>query len=405
MLALPMTPQAPHLCHQNHDASGDTNASPASSNIDASSSQPPSQLTMLSALHPPSSHTPKKPKLSLQTASLPITFGKSTTGLSFALSTTASPTVLNTYNNAYNSSPSTTSTSSPLKPSRPTSRLVSPYVASHASDSQPYQVPLGIRGILRNTPLPASSLRRQSLSATNSAGSVTGRRVFFPAPKRVSYRNPLEEEIRNVQFTARHYDLSSDEESVPETTSAEVEEESDGSSGASGSSDEDGAAGSPHLSRKRKSSRSHRQIRAVAIRDGFDQEEGPQTPVQGRRKRRREWRWTLGPLNEGTGEGDVLREKVDSQTQFSPEGDDGTPILDHAIPSHKDGHAEDEASHQEIEPSTTIAVDVPTAETSQTSIETASSHNVTSSSPNIEATPTTLEPHEIPLPSSPKTSL
>lgn len=51
--------------------------------------------------------------------------------------------------------------------------------------------------------------------------------------------------------------------------------------------------------KKRRTVQIERQVRAVALLDGFeaDGSSTPQTPRQGRAKRRREWKWTLGPVD------------------------------------------------------------------------------------------------------------
>ncbi|KAI2794945.1 hypothetical protein POX_a01546 [Penicillium oxalicum] len=283
-----------------------------------------------------------RPKLTLQTTSLPRTFGSSSTGLSlsFATNAAASPTVRNTFKNAYDVvSPTSTATSpsSNAPPSLrfPSTKPASPYIHhahSHSTSffhrSNPYQLPLGVRSILRNSPLEPSSRRPSgSMSAGASGpGGAGARRVFFPAKKQVSYRNPLEEEIRTERYTAQHFDLfeedqskeavqdqaaSKSEDSAPESTE---EEDSDTASNQSGS--EAGSTSGNQISsncasathgvlskterKKRRTLRAERQVRAVALLDGLDPGRSdastPQTPRQGRAKRRREWRWTLGPV-------------------------------------------------------------------------------------------------------------
>lgn len=245
----------------------------------------------------------KRPRLSLQTSSLPVSCGQET----------ASPTVLNTFNNAYITRPlSAGENPSPTKPSNKCSRYGSPYPFSFRSDnSVPYQLPLGVRSILRNSPL-AKSLRRPSMSMTAS-GVPESRHVYFPAKKQVSYRFPLEEEIRTVRFVARHSDLSSDSESE----SGEESESDDGSDSSIPASEDQSSSGedeeedkpemgerspqSQSRRKRRKSVPSERQIRAAALRDGLDGESytswsTPTTPRQSRRKRRCKWRWTLGDL-------------------------------------------------------------------------------------------------------------
>lgn len=282
MLALPINPPAPHL-----------HASPNNA---------------------PSSST-KRPKLSLQTGGLPITYGKSTTALATSLSAAPifSPTAINTFNNAYDvphrQSPANTSPAS-RKVTRPSSRLVSPY-AIQSREDQPYQLPVGVRGILRNTPYPYS-VRRSSI-ATNSAGSAA-RRVFFPAPKRVAYCFPLEEEIKTTRFTTSHLDLLSDESE--EATKSDGSEDSEGSQ-PSDSSEEDeeregnkGEKSGPRKKRKSVEGHSQRQVQAAALRDGLrdEAEYEPTTPAHGsrRKRRRREWKWTLGPVDRSSDQADSL---------------------------------------------------------------------------------------------------
>ncbi|GLI75399.1 hypothetical protein PoHVEF18_003653 [Penicillium ochrochloron] len=291
---------------------------------------------------PPGDHRSitSRPKLTLQTTSLPRTFGSSTTGLSLSFAAgTASPTVRNTFKNAYDVASPASATSSPSSKAPPSLRFnsnkpISPYV-HHANNNpnsfiyrSPYQLPLGVRSILRNSPLESTSRRRSgSISAgTSGPGGAGARRVFFPAKKQVSYRNPLEEEIRTERYTAQHLDLFQEEETIeavhgeadpiPEEPTPESAEDDDSDSASllslsetsSASSDDvspnDGGVNTP-LSKterkKRRTMRAERQVRAVALLDGFDTDpyasSTPQTPRQGRVKRRREWKWTLGPVS------------------------------------------------------------------------------------------------------------
>src|ERR1700722_16854645 len=98
-------------------------------------------------------------------------------------------------------------------------------LVSRREDDWPYKVPLGIRGILRNTPIPPSI--RKSSVCSNSSSPRNGRRAFFPPPKRVCYRYPLEEEITTVKFVARHSDLSSSDESESDSALETVPEDLD----------------------------------------------------------------------------------------------------------------------------------------------------------------------------------
>jgi len=313
----------------------------------------------MSCLQPPPSNNHRnitsRPKLTLQTTSLPLTFGSSTTGLSrsFTANATASPTVRNTFKNAYDvTSPSSATTSPSKAPSSHrlnTSKPISPYVHhtntnTSLSSRSPYTHPLGLRSILRNSPLEGASRRRSgSISAgTSGPGGAGARRIFFPAKKSVSFRHNLEEEIRTEKYTAQHLDLvyeeavheadggaesstdtnithtainvttkvQSQSESQTEgsaiTTSSESDSDSTNlsvseSSTDEGSADETGVRTSLSKDerKKRRTLRIERQVRAVALLDGLEADpypSTPQTPRQSRVKRRREWKWTLGPI-------------------------------------------------------------------------------------------------------------
>ncbi|KAI9040984.1 uncharacterized protein KD926_007525 [Aspergillus affinis] len=255
-----------------------------------------------------------RPKLTLQTTSLPRTFGTSSTGLSLSLAggATASPTVRNTFKNAYDAAiPS--ATASPSKPSASRfSKPSSPYPSyaqnNSNSNNNPYQLPLGVKSILRNSPLEPTCRLRSASVATSATGGTGSRRVFFPAKKQVNYRQPLEEEIQTVHYTARHSDLSGEpeiEQKPPQTSSDQDSDSSLAPSDASTSDEDDSSAGtrrSPLSTlerKKRKHLSAEKQVRAVALMDGLEENYGsttPQTPRQKRVKRRCEWRWTLGPL-------------------------------------------------------------------------------------------------------------
>jgi hypothetical protein len=66
--------------------------------------------------------------------------------------------------------------------------------------------------------------------------------------------------------------------------------------------------------KKRRTMGIERQVRAVALLDGFeaDGSSTPQTPRQPRVKRRREWKWTLGPVDgvSNIGQDDVLHSQT-----------------------------------------------------------------------------------------------
>lgn len=164
---------------------------------------------------PPSYHTDarpppaKRPKLSLTTSTVPLTFSRSTTGLRSS-TPSDSPTLRNTYVNAYGAHRRSTNTTSPSTPP-PTSRSarvasqspIRPLASPYRQDA-PYKTPLGLRGILRNGPLP-----RRHFSATSTR---TPRRLF-PDVRHVSYRSPLEEVVPAGRALSDVEEVSDDESS------------------------------------------------------------------------------------------------------------------------------------------------------------------------------------------------
>ncbi|KAJ5679303.1 hypothetical protein N7462_007547 [Penicillium macrosclerotiorum] len=295
----------------------------------------------MSCLSSDSRSITSRPKLTLQTSSLPRTFGSSNTGLSlsFATAPTASPTVRNTFKNAYEIPSPSSATSSPSKtlPSHrfPSSKSLSPYVHfssntttatnSPFSSRSPYQLPLGVRSILRNSPIERASRGSSVSTSSTGPGGAGARRVFFPAKKQVSYRHPLEEVIRTDQYTAQHLDLLKEDDTAagavqeapaPEEPTPDSTEDDDSDSASLLSSSETSSASSDDVSldgqgtaekglsklerKKRRTLGAERQVRAVALLDGFasaDYPSIPPTPRHSRVKRRREWKWTLGPID------------------------------------------------------------------------------------------------------------
>ena len=259
MLVAAMKPTAAQIQTQNIRGA-------APSLLSTSCTANPDQMLVAS----PSPLSPsKRPKLSLQTSSVPVAVGKSTTALAVSMSAlqSASPTVRNTFNNAYDI---------PLRPSpigiSPSTKWPRSVPSTISKrEEQPYEIPHNIKGILRNPPY-VSSLRRSTLAATNSASPRSGRRVFFPPIKKVMYRTPLEEEIKTVKFIARHSDISSEEDS---------EEENRKTAGQEGEE----ASLSPFGSHA-KTDRVSRPITSPVL-------------GHGKRKRKpREWRWTLSSLGD-----------------------------------------------------------------------------------------------------------
>lgn len=302
MLALPLTPSTPQVHFDFDYASRHDFLTPNMGTTSYERASSPSVFTASTMSQGTRQiASPKRPKLSLQTSSLPITFGKSSTGLVIAASsvTPASPTLLNTFNNAYDMphrfSPVTASPTG-VRSARPSSRLVSPF--NWGKDERPYQVPLGLKGILRNSPMP-TGLRRSSLCPTGDSPR-TSRRAFFPAPKRVTFRVVLDEEIKTTIYIAKHSDLPSDEEDSDSDDRSELSLSSSDESDAYEPSAAD-LKSQPNQQRKKRKAGSDRKIQAAAIRDcvgnGARVQNGLKPVFHTRSKRRRrQWEWTLEPL-------------------------------------------------------------------------------------------------------------
>ncbi|KAF2447284.1 hypothetical protein P171DRAFT_483330 [Karstenula rhodostoma CBS 690.94] len=266
------------------------------------------QLPILTPRQPALS---QRPSLRLDTQQL-RTFGK---GSSLRLDTLSavSPTARNTFSNAYappaSAAPATgrpsklrlsidSSCNAPTSASTPSSAsTLSSALTSASTDSAaiiiPYKQPHNVRSILSNGPTP-----RKMASA----------RPLFPAEKRVSFRAPLEEEIKTVKYTLAHSDIESSVSTISSlaTTSSEESETATPLS----INTKPTSTASPTLSIPSSSSSSSSSFaslqtsprpggpRAGDKRDSSDSDSDscPETPVAGRRKRRRDWRWTLGPL-------------------------------------------------------------------------------------------------------------
>ncbi|KAL4735998.1 hypothetical protein BDV11DRAFT_173289 [Aspergillus similis] len=307
MLATQMPPPASHL-RSSSSSGAEASASlpvmspalpPQHQHPAAPGAHPHSSMSCGLSSQAPARPALSRPKLTLQTSSLPMSFSTSSTGLSLSLATgpTASPTVRNTFKNAYDVTyPSSAAVSPSRSASNRFSKPSSPYTPSN-----PYQLPIGVKSILRNSYLESAKRRSNSVGPSSAAA----RRVFFPTKKQVSYRYPLEEEIKTVKYTAAHSDLVSDSE--PGSCETSSDDDSDYSTSSLVSSDTTPSDEETNTAEKKKKKRKYRsnerQVRAVALMEGLkdpysSQSQTPQTPRQGRLKRRREWRWTLGPLEE-----------------------------------------------------------------------------------------------------------
>ncbi|KAI4763053.1 hypothetical protein E4T52_04796 [Aureobasidium sp. EXF-3400] len=272
------------------------------------------------------SHTPvsrptaptKRPKLSLNTASLPSTFGKSTTGLRLDAPSIASPTARNTFSNAYGSqhvsSPQALTSHQDVRPksrlcldtsvapthqhsarSSSTDSCMSATSATSASTESstsststidpfdkpiPYRLPYNHHSILTNGPH-GCVRRRKSFSST---------RPMFPSPKKVSFRAPLTEDIHNNIYTLAHSDIDSTSssssalETLPSGHGHYVQQQQKHKRAAD-------------LPIRTPTSPACGDKRDSSSEDDSDSDICPQTPVTRKSKKPREWVWTLGPIN------------------------------------------------------------------------------------------------------------
>ncbi|KNG50006.1 hypothetical protein DDE82_004619 [Stemphylium lycopersici] len=278
----------------------------------------------------PPRQAPARPKLSINTEQ-PRILGK---GASLRLETLSavSPTVRNTYSNAYerpstapalqrpqrpqlsiesdfaasSTNVSTNSASTPSSASTLSSTLTSASNES-ASSAIPYKQPHNLASILSNSP--ARSIIPRKMGSN---------RPMFPAEKRVSFRTPLEEEITTTKYIMAHSDLDSSISTLSTISSS--------ASSTSTSTDSDVSASQDSLAVNTSNAASQASISPLSLslekcsstcssvqssprpknprigdkRDSSSSEDDsdscPETPVAGRRKRTRDWRWTLGPL-------------------------------------------------------------------------------------------------------------
>ena len=263
----------------------------------------------------PLAQGPRKPRLTLNTANVPLLpmGAKSRTALCMS-AVTESPTYRNTHANAFEaaslrvnprpsdggSSPQSTvkePSSSPRSASTITSTI------SSASDSTspfsagiPYSLPVGSHSILRNSPLP----KRHAVGSRPP-------RVYFPAVKKVGFQDS--NLVQYIPFALRREDFTSDSSS--DTSDAET-------------------------SPKRKHDPTSDDYDEIVERRELDQlledRQARSSPVHGRRKRRREWIWR--PLDN-----DILERHHSTHSSMAQE--ECTPsarpaeddLTDHAIPS------------------------------------------------------------------------
>ncbi|MCJ1237881.1 hypothetical protein MMC14_005868 [Varicellaria rhodocarpa] len=228
----------------------------------------------------------RRPRLSLETSILPVHFGrKSTTSVAIGTECETPTTIRNTYANAFNGPVPKTSYAQQLNESiqqqkpagAPTPIAELSSLSSSSSESSPlstyipYSISIGTRSILRNSPLP-----RRFATA-----SFTKLKSMFPAVKRVGFHEKL------VQFMPA---LSLEDSEL---------------------SDSDFSPSS-----RQSTYDSPTKVAEKQFHDDNEQEETPATPVQGQ-IRRRNWVWTLGPLERDNTlcDGKDVVEGLELQTQ------------------------------------------------------------------------------------------
>ncbi|GME49309.1 hypothetical protein GTA08_BOTSDO00365 [Neofusicoccum parvum] len=295
-----------------------------------STSQAPAvQAPQAPILSQPQPHAPRRPKLSLNTATAQVrTFGK---GSSLRLETLSavSPTARNTFSNGYEPQSLSATDSKPWStrviPEADTPSSASTFNSSTSASSYsslgsdsariPYKLPHNVQSILSNSPLPP--VHRHHTMAS---------RPMFPAAKRVSFRANLTEEITTTKYTLAHSDIESSSSTISslELDSSTSETEAAPSTAATTLPSRAAAkldlqlckptAPATVTAQHHSTERPRSQKRDSPSDSESDSDSCPETPVAGRRKRRREWVWTLGPVDGQQSDAKFLRQQdeVDS---------------------------------------------------------------------------------------------
>lgn len=115
---------------------------------------------------------------------------------------------------------------------------------------------------------------------------------MFPGAKKVAFRAPLTEDIVTEKYTMRHSDLESSMSTISTLELSPAEPEADKPKAKS----EGDALKLGVKAEKKKSASSPRTGDKRDSSDEDDSDTCPATPVAGRKKRHREWVWTLGPI-------------------------------------------------------------------------------------------------------------
>lgn len=211
----------------------------------------------------------KRPKLSLNTTSTTSAPYRSKQSTSLRLDTLSatSPTTRNTFGNAYTQQKNNRRPQTPLRhdsaqQDTPIDKAIllapaSPVSALAAIETQaefaPYTLNHDVNPILRNGPI---EQRHHSQRATSQTKPI------FALTKRVIFRAPLTEEVKNKEYTLRHSDITT--VATPLTTS--------------------GSAAPDALTPA-----------SIESSASTHNTSCPATPIAGRNKKDRHWYWTLGP--------------------------------------------------------------------------------------------------------------
>lgn len=280
----------------------------------------------------------RRPKLTLTTSGLTASYNASTINrVSIDTAATTTPTTLNTFTNtfdlAYRPSPvSTISSPATLAPRKTNSHQPSPHTRSPA---WPYSLnlPFGLHSILKNGPIPRDNRRPLGCSAS-PCNWMPGKRIFFPPPKKVTFRAVLEEEIVTTEYVRCHAEVSSSED---ETGMSEIDEESTADTD-TGNGGEDPETRTirvdeyiPRGRRKRKSVTSSERLTGDQMQGRCNRLRSTSARRIKRKKRRWEWTAEFGPAGNGFEARRETEALGDLQTATSVASAGSNGYLDQAV--------------------------------------------------------------------------
>ncbi|KAK6430003.1 hypothetical protein LTR95_013845 [Oleoguttula sp. CCFEE 5521] len=256
---------------------------------------PYEHVTMLSAPSPS-----KRPKLSLNTSSAaPSGFGKKATSLRLETLSATSPTLRNTFSNAHEDV---------TRLQTPGTRSHRPVLSSLSISSSPISTveepstPVGPGSSHSSVSSAASTSTTDSLPVEVPYKLAFNTASILSNAKKVAFKAPLEEEIHTERYTFRNSDIESSSSTIstleltPSDRSKARDQVDDEASHLGEKPQRDLSVKAPTMTGEKRD----------AEEDEEDSDTCPATPVAGRRKRDREWVWTLGPVkSDETTETDV----------------------------------------------------------------------------------------------------